>query len=58
MTADDSDDILFFAASRYGVAKLYENNNFTGRDLLQDNNGYAQGFNKISLLYAKALWGK
>ncbi|HEY3984403.1 OprD family outer membrane porin [Cedecea sp.] len=44
-------------ASWYGVAKLYANDAFYGRDLLRDNNGKAEGFNKLGQLYAKARWG-
>lgn len=44
-------------ASWYGVAKLYANDAFYGRDLLRDKNGKAQGFHKLGQLYAKARWG-
>ncbi len=44
-------------ASWYGVAKLYANDDFYGRDLLRDNHGHAEGFNKIGQLYGKARWG-
>ncbi|WP_435947649.1 OprD family outer membrane porin [Dryocola sp. BD586] len=44
-------------ASWYGVAKLYANEAFYGRDLLRDNRGRAEGFNKVGQLYGKARWG-
>ncbi|MBV4411990.1 OprD family outer membrane porin [Enterobacteriaceae bacterium YMB-R22] len=44
-------------ASWYGVAKLYASDAFYGRDLLRDNNGKAEGFNKIGQIYARAKFG-
>lgn len=51
------EETLGFDASWYGVAKLYANDAFYGRDLLRDNNGKAEGFNKVGQLYAKARFG-
>lgn len=50
-------DSVGLGASWYGVAKLYANDDFYGRDLLRDNDGHAEGFNKIGQLYGKARWG-
>lgn len=50
-------DIIGFDASWYGVAKLYANDAFYGRDLLRDNNGHAEGFNKLGQLYTKVRFG-
>ncbi|MGO2973707.1 MAG: OprD family outer membrane porin [Hafnia alvei] len=51
-------DTVGFDASWYGVSKLYANKDFYGRDLLRDNNGHAEGFNKIGQLFAKAKFGE
>ncbi|QKJ87569.1 Outer membrane porin, OprD family [Paramixta manurensis] len=45
-------------ASWYGVSKLYANRYFAGRDLVRDNKGHAEGFNKVGQLYAKASFGQ
>lgn len=50
-------DSVGFDASWYGASKLYSNKDFAGRDLLRDNNGRAEGFNKFGQVYAKARWG-
>ncbi|ARD59976.1 outer membrane porin, OprD family protein [Kosakonia radicincitans DSM 16656] len=50
-------DLLGIDASWYSVAKLSANASFAGRDLLRDNHGHAEGFNKIGQLYAKLKWG-
>lgn len=50
-------DIIGFDATYSGAIKLDANDNFQGRDLLRDNNGKAEGFNKISQIYAKAKLG-
>ena len=50
-------DAFGLDASWYGVAKLYANKVFWGRNLLRNNNGHAEGFNKVGQLYAKARWG-
>lgn len=44
-------------ASWYGVEKLYANDAFYGRDLVRDNNGHAEGFNKLGQIYGKGRWG-
>lgn len=49
-------DALGFDASWYGVMKLYANKYFYGRNMLRDNNGQAEGFNKLGQYYAKARW--
>ena len=49
-------DAIGIDASWYSVVKLYANKDFAGRDLLRDNNGHAEGFNKIGQLYAKLKW--
>ncbi|MDN6651598.1 MAG: OprD family porin, partial [Enterobacterales bacterium] len=51
-------DTVGFDASWYGVSKLYANKDFYGRDLLRDNNGHAEGFNKVGQLFAKAKFGE
>ncbi|OON35676.1 outer membrane porin, OprD family protein [Izhakiella australiensis] len=50
-------DTLGFGVSWYDVEKLYANNSFAPRDLVRDNNGHAEGFNKFGQFYAKARWG-
>lgn len=50
-------DVIGVDASWYSVAKLYANDDFAGRDLLRDNNGHAEGFNKIGQIYGKLKWG-
>ncbi len=50
-------DVIGFDATYSGAIKLMANDNFQGRDLLRDNNGKAEGFNKISQIYAKAKLG-
>ncbi|MEH6533721.1 MAG: OprD family outer membrane porin [Photobacterium frigidiphilum] len=50
-------DIIGFDATYSGAIKLGANDNFQGRDLLRDNDGKAEGFNKISQIYAKAKLG-
>jgi len=50
-------DAIGVDASWYGVEKLYANDAFYGRDLVRDNNGHAEGFNKLGQIYAKGRWG-
>jgi outer membrane porin, OprD family len=50
-------DIIGFDATYSGAIKLGANDNFQGRDLLRDNNGKAESFNKISQIYAKVKLG-
>ncbi|MGF1757742.1 OprD family porin [Photobacterium sagamiensis] len=50
-------DIIGFDATYAGVIKLGANDHFQNRDLLRDNDGKAEGFNKISQIYAKAKLG-
>lgn len=50
-------DAVGLDASWYGVEKLYANDAFYGRDLVRDNNGHAEGFNKLGQVYGKARWG-
>lgn len=50
-------DSVGLDASWYGVEKLYANDAFYGRDLVRDNNGHAEGFNKVGQLYGKGRWG-
>lgn len=48
---------LGFDASWYGVSKLYANRSFAGRNLLRNNQGHAEGFNKVGQLYARTRFG-
>lgn len=50
-------DRFGIGASWYGVSKLYANRSFAGRDLVRDNYGHAEGFNKIGQLYARSRFG-
>lgn len=50
-------DMIGFDATYAGAIKLDANDGFDGRDLLRDNNGKAESFNKISQIYAKAQFG-
>lgn len=50
-------DIIGFDATYSSAIKLGANDNFQGRDLLRDNNGKAEGFNKVSQIYAKIKLG-
>ncbi|MFH8133345.1 OprD family outer membrane porin [Pantoea osteomyelitidis] len=49
-------DVVGLNASWYGVTKLYASDDFMGRDVLRDNHGHAEGFNKLGMLYLKARW--
>lgn len=51
------DDWLGLDASWYAVSKLYANRSFAGRDLVRDNHGHAEGFNKLGQLYARTRFG-
>lgn len=49
-------DVVGVNAAWYGVTKLYASDDFMGRDLLRDNQGHAEGFNKLGQLYVKTRW--
>lgn len=49
-------DVVGVNAAWYGVTKLYASDDFMGRDLLRDNRGHAEGFNKLGQLYLKTRW--
>ncbi len=55
--SDWYNDWLAGDISWYGVTKLYANRSFAGRNLLRNNRGHAEGFNKVGQLYAKTRWG-
>jgi len=50
-------DLIGFDATYEGAIKLDANDHFQGRNLLRDNNGDAEGFNKMSQMYLKAKLG-
>ncbi|WP_049844426.1 OprD family outer membrane porin [Vibrio sp. VPAP30] len=49
-------DFIGFDASYGGAIKLGANDHFQGRNLLRDNNGNAESFNKMTQIYTKLQW--